>query len=59
MIAYHDCDWGVPIRDDVRHFEFLVLEATQAGLSWDTVLRRRERYRRAFAGSAELAVRRM
>ncbi|HEX5419568.1 MAG TPA: DNA-3-methyladenine glycosylase I, partial [Gammaproteobacteria bacterium] len=46
---YHDTEWGVPVRDDRRHFEFLVLEAAQAGLSWRTVLRKREGYRRAFA----------
>lgn len=49
-LHYHDTEWGVPVFDDVRHFEFLVLEAAQAGLSWDTVLRKRENYRRAFAG---------
>lgn len=45
---YHDAEWGVPVHDDRRHFEFLVLEAAQAGLSWLTVLRKREGYRRAF-----------
>jgi DNA-3-methyladenine glycosylase I len=45
---YHDLEWGVPVHDDRRHFEFLVLEAAQAGLSWLTVLRKREGYRRAF-----------
>ena len=48
MIQYHDTEWGVPQRDDRRLFEFLILEAAQAGLSWDTVLRKRENYRRAF-----------
>jgi DNA-3-methyladenine glycosylase I len=48
LTSYHDREWGVPIHDDRRHFEFLVLEAAQAGLSWLTVLRRREAYRRAF-----------
>jgi len=48
--AYHDREWGVPVRDDRRHFEFLILEAAQAGLSWSTVLNKREGYRRAFAG---------
>src|SRR3970282_674382 len=48
--AYHDSEWGVPVRDDRRHFEFLVLEAAQAGLSWSTVLNKRDGYRRAFAG---------
>ncbi|SRR6266496_2242465 len=50
MLHYHDCEWGVPVHDDRRHFEFLVLEAAQAGLSWSTVLRKREGYRRAFSG---------
>ena len=46
---YHDEEWGVPVRDDLVHYEFLVLEAAQAGLSWWTILRKREGYRRAFA----------
>lgn len=46
---YHDEEWGVPVRDDARHFEFLLLESAQAGLSWATVLRKRDGYRRAFA----------
>ena len=49
-IAYHDKEWGVPARDDHTQFEFLILEAAQAGLSWYTVLRKRENYRKAFAG---------
>jgi DNA-3-methyladenine glycosylase I len=49
MREYHDREWGVPVHDDRRHFEFLVLEAAQAGLSWSTVLRKRDGYRRAFA----------
>ena len=49
-IAYHDNEWGVPVYDDQKIFEFLVLESAQAGLSWITVLRKRENYRRAFAG---------
>ncbi|MDR3673666.1 MAG: DNA-3-methyladenine glycosylase I [Holophaga sp.] len=49
-IAYHDQEWGVPAHDDLRLFEFLVLEGAQAGLSWITVLRKRAAYRRAFAG---------
>ncbi len=48
-IAYHDTEWGVPVRDDRIHFEFLVLEAAQAGLSWLTILRKRAGYRRLFA----------
>jgi len=49
MREYHDREWGVPAHDDRRHFEFLVLEAAQAGLSWSIVLRKREGYRRAFS----------
>jgi DNA-3-methyladenine glycosylase I len=49
MLEYHDREWGVPIHDDRKHFEFLVLEAAQAGLSWAIVLKKREGYRRAFA----------
>lgn len=48
MIAYHDHEWGVPERDERRLFEFLVLEGAQAGLSWSTVLKKREAYRRCF-----------
>lgn len=48
-IAYHDEEWGVPVHEDRRLFEFLILEGAQAGLSWITVLRKREAYRRAFA----------
>lgn len=47
-IAYHDNEWGVPVHDERKHFEFLVLESVQAGLSWITVLRKRENYRKAF-----------
>lgn len=50
MIAYHDHEWGVPQHDDRTLFEFLILEGAQAGLSWATILHRREGYRRAFAG---------
>jgi DNA-3-methyladenine glycosylase I len=49
MLDYHDSEWGMPVHDDRKHFEFLVLEAAQAGLSWSTILRRREGYRRAFS----------
>lgn len=49
-VAYHDEEWGVPVHDDRRLFEMLILEGAQAGLSWITVLRRREGYRRAFDG---------
>ena len=49
-IAYHDAEWGVPSHDDQHLFEMLVLEGAQAGLSWITILRKRENYRRAFAG---------
>ena len=50
MWSYHDREWGLPVHDDRKHFEFLVLEGAQAGLSWSTILRKREGYRRAFAG---------
>jgi len=48
-VAYHDTEWGVPVYDDQRLFEFLVLEGAQAGLSWITILRKRDAYRKAFA----------
>ena len=48
-VAYHDEEWGVPVRNDRALFEFLILEGAQAGLSWITILRRRENYRKAFA----------
>jgi DNA-3-methyladenine glycosylase I len=50
MIAYHDDEWGRPVHDDRVLFEFLILEGAQAGLSWSTILKKREGYRRAFAG---------
>ncbi|HLZ98354.1 MAG TPA: DNA-3-methyladenine glycosylase I [Steroidobacteraceae bacterium] len=50
MLQYHDLEWGVPVHDDRRHFEFLVLEGAQSGLSWAIVLKKREGYRRAFQG---------
>ncbi len=50
MIKYHDEEWGVPVHDDRKHFEFLVLEAFQAGLSWMTVLRKRQAFEKAFSG---------
>jgi DNA-3-methyladenine glycosylase I len=49
-IAYHDAEWGVPVHDDRTLFELLILEGAQAGLSWETILRKRDAYRRAFAG---------
>src|SRR5574341_2421040 len=49
-VAYHDEEWGVPVHDDRRLFEFLVLEGAQAGLSWLTILKKRENYRKAFDG---------
>lgn len=49
-ITYHDEEWGVPVHDDKTHFEFLILEGAQAGLSWSTILKRRDGYRQAFAG---------
>src|SRR6266850_7824061 len=50
LLQYHDREWGVPVHEDRKHFEFLVLEGAQAGLSWTIVLKKREGYRRAFAG---------
>ena len=47
-IPYHDTEWGVPLHDDQRLFEFLILEGAQAGLSWETILKKRESYRKAF-----------
>jgi len=49
-VAYHDHEWGSPVHEEARHFEFLLLETQQAGLSWITILRKREAYRKAFAG---------
>jgi DNA-3-methyladenine glycosylase I len=49
-VEYHDTEWGVPVQDDHRLFEFLILEGAQAGLSWITILKRREGYRKAFEG---------
>jgi DNA-3-methyladenine glycosylase I len=50
MTAYHDGEWGIPVHDDAVLFEFITLEGAQAGLSWETVLNKRERYRTVFAG---------
>jgi DNA-3-methyladenine glycosylase I len=50
MVRYHDAEWGVPVHEDRALFEFLILEGAQAGLSWDTILRKRERYREVFDG---------
>jgi DNA-3-methyladenine glycosylase I len=50
MREYHDREWGLPVHDDRKHFEFLILEGAQAGLSWSTILNKREGYRRAFSG---------
>ena len=50
MIAYHDEEWGRPVHDDNKLFEYLILEGAQAGLSWETILKKREAYRKAFAG---------
>ena len=55
-VAYHDDDWGVPVHDDRTLFEFLILEGAQAGLSWLTILRKRDAYRRAFIGFDPAAV---
>jgi len=49
-VKYHDEEWGVPVHDDRKHFEFLILESAQAGLSWLTILRKRENYRKAYDG---------
>jgi DNA-3-methyladenine glycosylase I len=49
-VQYHDTEWGVPVFDDRKHFEFLVLESAQAGLSWITILKKRENYRKAYDG---------
>jgi len=49
-IRYHDEEWGVPVHEDWTFFEFLILEGAQAGLSWDTILKKRENYIKAFAG---------
>ena len=59
LIAYHDAEWGVPLHDDTSLFELLVLEGAQAGLSWETVLRKRERYRALFKDFEPVAVARM
>src|ERR1700704_5703389 len=56
MLAYHDREWGVPVHDDRLLFEFLVLEGAQAGLSWMTILRKRDAYRAAFKGFDPAAV---
>jgi len=56
MIAYHDEEWGVPVHDDRKLFEFFVLDAFQAGLSWRTILHKRENFRRAFDGFEPAAV---
>ena len=49
-VQYHDHEWGVPVHDDAKLFEFLILESFQAGLSWETILNKRENFRRAFDG---------
>jgi DNA-3-methyladenine glycosylase I len=49
-VKYHDCEWGKPVHDDHVHFEFITLEGAQAGLSWETILNKRENYRKLFAG---------
>jgi DNA-3-methyladenine glycosylase I len=55
-VAYHDREWGVPVRNDRKLFEALILEGAQAGLSWDTILAKRKRYREVFAGFDPAAV---
>ena len=59
LIRYHDEEWGVPVHDDRKHFEMLLLEGAQAGLTWETILLRREGYRKAFAGFDPTAVARL
>jgi DNA-3-methyladenine glycosylase I len=56
MVQYHDTEWGIPVHDDQRLFEMLILEGAQAGLSWSTVLKRRQTYRRAFSNFSPLRV---
>ena len=56
LVRYHDAEWGVPVHEDRRHFELLVLEGAQAGLSWLTILNKREGYRRAYRGFDPAAV---
>src|SRR6516225_11013989 len=56
MIRYHDEEWGAPVHDDRRLFEFLILEGAQAGLSWETILKKRENYRAAFDNFDALAI---
>lgn len=56
---YHDTEWGVPVHDDRLHFEFLILEGAQAGLSWETILKKRDAYRRAYRGFDPAKVARM
>ncbi|MBN1838033.1 MAG: DNA-3-methyladenine glycosylase I [Spirochaetales bacterium] len=56
LVRYHDEEWGVPVHEDQRHFEFLLLEGAQAGLSWLTILRKREAYRQAYRGFDPVAV---
>ena len=56
MLRYHDTEWGVPVHEDRKHFEFLVLEGAQAGLSWSTILNKREGYLRAFSNFDPVAV---
>lgn len=55
-LAYHDREWGVPVHDDRKLFEFLILEGAQAGLSWETILKKRPRYRKVFEGFDPVAV---
>ncbi len=58
-VAYHDEEWGVPVHEDRKHFEMLILEGAQAGLSWETVLKKREGYRKAFHQFDPIRVARM
>lgn len=56
MLTYHDTEWGTPVRDDRKLFEYLILDGAQAGLNWEIILKRREGYRKAFAGFDPAAV---
>ena len=56
-VQYHDHEWGIPVHDDAKLFEFLILESFQAGLSWETILNKRENFRRAFDGFSPECIR--
>jgi DNA-3-methyladenine glycosylase I len=56
MRTYHDTEWGIPVHDDAKHFEYIVLDSFQAGLSWQTILNRREGFKKAFEGFDPLLI---